>query len=366
MRNKLLSVTVLTLLLIASCGKPKDDDEGPGPGPGGNNDPATITSISPEFIFWGEQLTINGTGFSTTKTDNFVWIISDDDCGTNPQDSTDWKKAEVVSATATKLIIKVPHTISTSGLPCGPDLSAGLRVTVKGKSTVVPTQGIKPMGFPYPVAFCDDYPGYHGPLAIRPGDSVLLKYGGGGMIPLHNSGNQSKIRLMIGSTPVPVKLRPGVTGCSTYGIAFQLGLLEFAKPGCTPLDPTWGLAGETMPMRLYIDGVTQATVTKNIFVANLPKGTISSTSGPLIVSKSAGGNPFWTVKGKSMHYRKVKFIAASPCTGSVEASTVCNSFCDEFNFNIPLSLLTPGCSYGVFLIDACDQSKSIGGIKINP
>lgn len=366
MRKPFFQVILTSLVLFTACSKDKKEDD-PGGG-GGNNDPVTITGTSPEFVFWGDQLTITGTGFSTTKADNFVWLMSDASCETNSQDSTDWKKAEVLSATATQLTIKIPYTTGPGGFPCGPDLGASLRITVKGKPTAISPQLVKTMGFPVPISFCDNYGGgYYASAAARPGDSVLLTYAGLGLINLHNSGNQSKIRLMVGNKSIPVKIRPGVSGCGTWGLTFKLELLDFGAAACSPLDPAWSLAGKKNIFKLSLEGVSQSAVTKEFFVANLPYATYTGFSGPAQVSKSAGGNPFWTVTGKNMHYHRVRFDALAPCTGtSGEVSTVCNSFCDQFSFDIPLSLLNAGCTYSVRLIDQCGSTKLIGSVKINP
>lgn len=365
---QLSRVALMALLFLAACSKSKDDkgkDE-PDPPPGGNNDPVTITSTSPEFVFWGEELTINGTGFSTNKADNFVWFYGDNNCGTDYRDSTDWKKAEIVSATATKLVVKVPYAMKDER-PCGNDF-AGMHLTVKGKPTVSPTEVIKMMGVPIPQAFCDNYGGgYYASSGIHPGDSVYLEFGGYGLLNLRYTGNEDKIHLKVGTLNIPMKKWKGPSGCGSYGGSFILDRQTFAKAKCDPLDPAWGVAGELKKFELYIDGIALPGASKEFFVLNLPKSTVTEVSGPAEVSKSGGGNPFWKVKGKNMHYSMVKFIALSPCSGSVETATsVCNSFCDEFHIYIPLSLLNSECSYSMFLIDACGKTKHIGGIKITP
>ena len=372
--KKIIYLSILVpVLLVAAC-KKSGNTPGAGPGPdpvpnpGGNNDPVTITGSSPEYVFWGGELTITGTGFSTTKADNFVWLPGDDNCyGTNKKDSTDWKKAEILSATATKLVIKVPYSTNDNGNPCGNDLGARLRLTVKGKKTVESTFPIRTMGVPVPISFCDDYGGgYHASGAVRPGDSALLTLGGSGMINLLNSTNKNKIRLAVGGKSVPVTLKPGVSGCGTWGLTFILPNVEFAEKQCTPINSTWGQAGEMKTFKLFIDE-SQLEAKKDFFVTNLPKGVITDASGPLGVSKSAGGHPHWVVKGKNMSFRKARFTGTSPsCANSGEFDITCLGYCEEFHVYVPLSLLSVGCSYNISVIDECGQSKHIGGVQINP
>src|SRR6185503_12454050 len=79
---------------------------------GGNAGNLSISGTSPEYPFWGDELTINGTGFSSTKSENYVWIDGSNPCSSNgSRDSAGWRKAEIISATSTQLKIKVPYDV---------------------------------------------------------------------------------------------------------------------------------------------------------------------------------------------------------------------------------------------------------------
>ncbi len=78
------------------------------PGDGNTPTPPTITSIAPASGAVGDTVTITGTGFSTTKANNVV-RFSSNTTGPAPQ-------AEVVSATATQLVVKVPAGAVSGGL----------------------------------------------------------------------------------------------------------------------------------------------------------------------------------------------------------------------------------------------------------
>lgn len=358
MKKKIYFAAITVLLFIGACKKDSNDDDNPGGG--GNNDPVTITSTSPEYVVWGQEVSINGTGFSTAMADNYVWIASDNQCGTNPQDSTDWKKATVVSATATKLVIKLPYTThpSESTLPCGPDEGAQLHVIVKGKPRVTAPQYIKTIGIPFPTFFKNDYPGYHGPTAMRQGDSTFLRYGGLSSINMNNSGYKDKIRLKINGNVVPV---------TRYfqGVAFKLPVQDFAIAQCTN-DPVWGIGGEQKPFMIYFEGIEHATVTKNYFIGYFPNAQISNVSGPIVVSKSAGGNPFLKVSGSNMNFPKGKITPLNGCPGISQTFTLngVNEFLSEFNVDIPLSLMNSGCSYAFRVIDPCGGERHIGNVSV--
>lgn len=366
MKKALSYPFVVFIIMATSCSKgSKDDNNGGGGGGGGGN--VSVTSASPAYVVWGDQVTIKGAGFSTNKTDNFVWFLGDANCDAPSNDSTGWKKAEVVSASATQLVVKAPWTTLSSDLPCG-HTYAKVRVIVNGKMGESP-ETVKFVGWPVPAGFCYWYGGaYYAPGAIRVGDSAMIEYGGFGVGNLNASGNLTKVRLTVDGAPVPITHRPGVSGCDSRAFTFKLDENEFGDPGkCDPIDSYWGGMGKKRTFKFFIQDQPQSEYSKEYWVFSHPKPTYSGASGPTSVSKAAGGNPQWTVTGKNMFYNKVRFTALSGCTGTAEALTTCtNEFCDQFVFGIPLSLLTAGCSYSVSLVDVCGGFKLIGNIAVNP
>ena|SRR5688572_16754520 len=107
------SFTVACLVIatiIAACGKGNSGGNPPPPPPPGGA--PTISSTSPDYVFWGKELTINGTGFSTTASENIVYVKGNKSCDTD----TTWQKAQVVSATATRLVVKVPFVTKANGV----------------------------------------------------------------------------------------------------------------------------------------------------------------------------------------------------------------------------------------------------------
>lgn len=101
--KKLFSILLLVAVAtFVQCGGSGDDDD-PTPDPGD----LTASAFSPEVIYSDDEVTITGTGFSTTKDDNVVKLgvygsnIFTEVTGSGGQ------KYHVVSATATKLVVAV-------------------------------------------------------------------------------------------------------------------------------------------------------------------------------------------------------------------------------------------------------------------
>lgn len=71
--KKLIHTAFIVVFLIAvSCSDDSDPDQNPNqppPPPGGN---VTVTDVGGGNMFWGEELIITGTGFSTVKEENIV------------------------------------------------------------------------------------------------------------------------------------------------------------------------------------------------------------------------------------------------------------------------------------------------------
>src|SRR5215218_10659389 len=112
----------LALLLFACKKKSDDTNNGGGNNNGGNNNGGnngggssfTITGASPEYLYWGDELTINGTGFSTNKADYNIRFITD-------LPGCNMGAFEIISATASQLKVKTPiGAFNNTITKCGP------------------------------------------------------------------------------------------------------------------------------------------------------------------------------------------------------------------------------------------------------
>jgi len=119
------------LVILTACGGGGSPTGTGGPGTPSATGP-TITSVSPETPFWGDTVTIRGTGFSTTPSANHVWfrkLISL--CFSN----SDTSAQTVVSATATELRVRVPYNaLPLTSLHPQNCRSGSVRLSVAGRS----------------------------------------------------------------------------------------------------------------------------------------------------------------------------------------------------------------------------------------
>ena len=350
------------MMMIFSCSNDDDDpSQNPNPNNPKPNNPAgtvTITNV-PSGIFWGEELTITGTGFSTVKEENVIKLTNQPiplSCTLN-YTSAAGGDIEIVSATATQLKIKVPLKVNGLGEPqCGP-LKANLEVTVKDKKATIENVTFGPL--PFVGGFAYHYGWFDLPKVTRIGDSVMLN---GGLLatPVNGSEYWDDVRLSINGTDIPIKYR---TVGMDAGWSFFLPVKDYAEINCSQEPDGW--AAREMDFKFYIQG-TSKSATRKLFVQYLPAQTTSCDVCPSPISKSAGGNTQWKIKGNNMYYTEVRFTPYAPCAGSSQGMAIVHEpWTDEITFAVPLSLLTVDCGYAVHLTNEC-ISTFIGNVGATP
>jgi sugar lactone lactonase YvrE len=144
----LLSMVIFSALIFMACSKNSDGNNNPNPSS------LSITSISPDNGPSGTTVTINGTGFNTVAAENAVKFN-----GTN---------AAVETATATKLIVKVPIGAGSGAVTVttGSQTATGPNFTYMVSAVVSTVAGNSDEGFVnatgtnakfnYPVGICID------------------------------------------------------------------------------------------------------------------------------------------------------------------------------------------------------------------
>jgi hypothetical protein len=157
----------------------------PNPNPGGGGD-VTISSITPETLYADDEITINGTGFSTDPTKNIVQmgtpsgnflIFQINDPG-DPDPNDPYFK--VVSATATKLVVKVKNEVAQNDLnyELSADQPYRVKVTVNGKSAMSAIQHSKRLPV-FNLSYTSSINQVIGcSLYVQAGDSVHMSGGG--------------------------------------------------------------------------------------------------------------------------------------------------------------------------------------------
>lgn len=364
------------LLMIGSlffaCAEEQDPNNPNNNNP--NNPPVSakveITGTSPEFTFWGDELTISGTGFSAKAEDNFVWIKNETaslgTCsGGSSTDSLGWRRATILSATATSLKIKVPYKTAAENdgkRPCGA-MNPRISVTV-GKSTAV-SSPVKLVGRPYIFDVCAPNSGFKN-AAVIPGKEMdnVLSVGGLGLY-ADDAGVDKKLKLTVGTATVPLEI---------YGLPFATcsGAFKFRLPSslasgeCSPDPILPGRFARNENFVISIDGTAIKSEPYSYPVASVPEITVQSIPSRRF-SWSKGGNPEIRVKGMNVDwFSEARFLAVgATCTTTTIAPVAIGP--EETVVGIPLANMKVGCSYQLVLRTNCGTSTGqLSTIIIDP
>jgi hypothetical protein len=356
---------VLSLCLLNGCSDDKDDDQDPSNPPGGGGG-VVVSGTSPEYTFWGDVVTIKGSGFSPVKDENKVRFIQ----YYGMYDNVNWTSdgdVEIVSASADELKIRVPYSTTTGAqnvvVHQGLDYTR-IEVAVGDKKDT--TDVVKFIGLPYVSNFEYHYGWWDLPTITRIGDSVLINIGFRGMSGASsahpkNAGLLDKLSLTIDGHPVPIKRRR--ISNSTHGYACYMDTKTFGEINCSEEPSGWG--ARKMKFEVTVDG-TDKKGEHELFVQYLPTPIIESVEGPDIVYKDEGDiNPPIVIKGKDMYYENARFVPFG-CEGpTVEGGGLGTdaAFSDEYATHVPVGLLNV-CNYTVYLIGPCETLELVGSVEV--
>lgn len=361
--------------LLFACAEEQDPNN---PNNNNNNNPnnppvaakVEITGTSPEYLFWGEELTINGSGFSSKLEDNFVWIKQEvaalGTClGESPTDSLGWRKATIVTATPTSLKIKIPYKTAAQNdgkRPCGA-ITPRVSVTV-GKSTAV-SQPLKLIGLPFIREICVPNSGFKG-AGVIPGKDQdnILSLGGLGLY-ADDAGIDKKLKLNILSESVPLEVYEQSLATCSGAFKFRLPA-SLASGECTP-DPI--LTGRFARKEDFVVSIDNTSIKSEPFsypVASVPEITIATIPSQR-VSWSKAGNPAINVTGKNVNWlSEARFLSTnSNCPGTSIAPVPINP--ESTTVTIPLATMKVGCSYQLSFRTNCGTSTGqLATIIIDP
>lgn len=349
--NKSSLVLIMMIFILFCCSEDGDPgQQGPPPPPPGGD--VTITSVEGGHMFWGDEMTIKGSGFSTNKADNIVKLTSValNFCGLN-YTSAAGGDIEIISASATQLIVKIPYKKIGDMPSCGPE-RATLEVTVNGKTAK--KEGVKFTGLPWIGSFNYHYGWFDVPNVTRIGDSVMIDGGLRGYY-AQESDLWDQIVLTIDGKTVPNKFR--VVGLES-GRAFYLPVDEYGDYSCSDEPEGWAPARK-MTFTLSVAGKSVST---DLYVQYLPPMTAGCYECPASTQELNLNNPRWTIKGSNIYFTEARFTPLAPCSGGSQGVTLSKNkpFDDEVSFQVPLAILADGCSYSVTLGDDCERSQLIG------
>ena len=349
------------LSLLTACKKSNDNNNsgggGSGGGGGGGSTSFNITGTSPEYVFWGDEVTINGTGFSTDKSQYSLSYGS----GSNSS-CPGGNDFQVISASATQLKVKLPlGKYTSSHRKCGPAYDV-IIVTMNGKKDT--TDLVKHIGWPNIGGVCTHFGQWAGDYLI-PGDSTALNVSGATGIYAGVNNSNTNASLTVDGKNIPIGWRNYSICTFGLGGTITLDAEVFGELKCAG-DPDWNNGQRKLLFKLFNPG-TERFDTASYFVHWLPRMTYGGAAGPATVSISAGGFPQWTINGRYMYYQKARFVPVN-CTGTPQEVAINHNgkFYNSGTFPIPLSVLSADCSYQIFLVTHCGTLRLIGDIKINP
>lgn len=334
-----------------------------------------ISATSPEFTFWGDELTLTGKGFSTKLEDNFVWVKNETaSLGTctsgNPNDrndSTGWRKATVLKATSTSLTIKVPYKTASensNNRACGA-INPNISVTVNGKTAV--SDKVKLLGIPYIADVCYTNSGWKG-AGMIPGKEVenQISIPGVGLYG-DDAGVEEKMKLLVNGVFLPLTkvVSTGPTNCSSsYKFVIPL---DFADGSCATPDPVLtGRFSNMMDFVAVIEGTTKASEKLTYPVMSFPDRTIK-TFAQKSFSYSAAGTPEIVLEGTGLNwYQEARFSSLnSQSCPTATIGPVPSGDGTRLTVMIPLAQMVVGCTYTLTLVDVCGRiSNQVGSVII--
>jgi hypothetical protein len=354
--KKLIDTAFIVVVLIAvSCSDDSDPDQNPNPPPPPPTDDVTVTEVTGGNMFWGEELIITGTGFSTVKAENIVKLTNvfptQTFCSLN-YTSESGGAIEILSVSATQIKIKIPIKLNSSGkAECGPE-TANVEVTVNGKKGT--KEGLQFHGLPWIGNFNYHYNWFDIPNVTRIGDSVMIEGGMGGYL-ARESDLWDDIKLSIDGELVESKYR--TIGLES-GWAFNLPVEKYGAMSCSEEPEGWAPARE-MKFTLSVAGKTAST---ELFVQYLPTMSFNCEECPGTEAELNPVDPSWKITGTNIYSTEARFIPQAPCGGPSQGIVLSKGapFEDDIVFQIPLSLLTDQCTYAVMLADPCGRSELLG------
>jgi hypothetical protein len=365
---------------LVGCAEEQDPNNPNNNNPNNPNNPnptvsVEITQTSPEFTFWGDELTLTGKGFSTKLEDNFVWVKNETAAlgtctsgNTNDRnDSTGWRKATVLKATSTSLTIKVPYKTASetsNNRACGA-INPNISVTVNGKTAV--SDKVKLLGIPYIFDICYTNSGFKG-AGMIPGKALenQISIPGVGLYGAA-SGIDEKMKLLVKGVYLPLTKveSTGPTNCaSSYKFVIPL---EFADGNCSTPDPVLtGRFANMMDFVAVIEGTTKASEKLTYPVSSFPDRIIKTFSQKSF-SYSAAGTPEIVVEGTGLNwYKEARFSSTSSQNCPVATiGPVPSGDGTRLTVMIPLAQMVVGCTYTLTLVDVCGRvSTQVGQVRI--
>lgn len=354
---------IMTVSLLSS-GCEESNNPPTVPPPSGNA--FNITGKFDAIIYWGDEVSITGTGFSANKADYEVIMAGFNIQHQNPN------KPEIISASATGIKVRIPKVAKTTASGevyyDGPDWDDQIIIDIKGKKDT--TEALKIAGWS---DIGDVY-------AAEDGNTINLV--SGQYIELEISGATNA--LAPAEVERNVELHAIVKGEGhlisfewvehTHNQAtakFYLDPNIFADIGVCEGDIAWNNGYREIEFKVKVPG-TNAEISKKFRMKWHPLSNTDNVYGTLTFHNTPEPFPQFPemkVTGKNMYHKTAKFIPYSDQVGSTSIAIVTSGspvFYDEGSITIPLSSLSATYIYKVYLVDHCGRQKYFRDVKIIP
>ena len=363
---KYLMMFITACLLISGCKKGSDDDNGTTPAPGSNA--IEITGTPDALIYWGDEVSITGTGFSANKAD---YDISFAEFNIQHQDPN---KPEIISASATSIKVRIPKipdtTLQGKVYYKGPSWNDVLIINIKGKKDT--TEALKIAGWPRIYNVCGADNG--NTTSLFPAQNTWMELtGASNALAPSDVERNVKLSARVNGEDIPVPFEWDDAGsCNDKGVRFNLDPNKFADLSKCEGDIDWGGGYREIELTASIPG-TSVKATNKFKVAWKPEQFVDQVAGINVVSKTPDPNhptfAEWKITGKNMYYKTAKFVNTTNPLWFTTIAIVTTGppvFYNEATITIPVSQLSANYAYKVFLVDQCDKLKQIGQITVLP
>lgn len=375
-------VSVLGIILLDSCGKkgnptpnqpnPKDTTSVP-------NGPLGVTSTSPEYVLWGEELTINGQGFHPNPDSNFVWLTPYGTLYTHPEvhntrnDSLGWRKAEIISASPNKLVFKVPYIKAapvTNNRHAG-EIVGRFRIIVGENAITSPV--VKLIGIPRITSMCYNTSGIAG-AAIVPDHTLnnRISIDGLGTYGREDESNLiSRLKLYVNGTPVDMIKTPNtVTGCANQH-EFKIPV-SFATGNCTngipdPIQPAFTSYPANFELRIENKTVDSWQPPFEYRIRDFPQMSLQSFSQAYRTFSKSSSVAETTITGKNVAFYdgKVRYCPVQNTGEPCQTTDAIPISATELLLSVPTLNLNGGL-YHAIVLGPCGKTTIVGTVNIVP
>jgi hypothetical protein len=138
---------------------------------------------------------------------------------------------------------------------------------------------------------------------------------------------------------------------------------DFADGAYCVNDPQLGEPAKTFSFKMYIEGGTNKSISKDIKVFTQPTITVNQLIGPAQISISNPGNTAYTINGINLNFHTIKVIGLNFATTTAPSP---GGWVASQTYALNLSGMVVNKSYSMIGIGPCDKEYQLGSVLIQP